>query len=372
MPFGLVSAAVVGAGIVGAGVVGAVVSADSTRHAVNTQKDIADKAQATQDSLLQKQVAQADELMAFNKQVYAEGKARQTDVDVVNKKVVEQNLSQATKNEQRSDETYDFYKSTGRPLVEKSLKEASEYDSQGNIDAARGRATADVAQAFDNSQQQTTTALSRMGVNASSGRFMAIQQRLQADKAAMLAGAATGAEDKRREGGVALRQQGSNLAQGFPAQSLGQSGQAAGNGQAAAGTAGAGGAQNAALGNTAMNGMVAGAGIYGSASRGYGDIYNGRMQQANNIAQLGQQEQAGWGKLIGFGMGGMADGGKVEGPGTGTSDEVPSVNTDTGQRIQLSNGEYVISADTVRAMGTKFFDRLQEKHHTPVNVGRSK
>lgn len=53
----------------------------------------------------------------------------------------------------------------------------------------------------------------------------------------------------------------------------------------------------------------------------------------------------------------MRRGGNVRGPGTGTSDSIPAL---------LSNGEYVLSADTVRAVGKENLDALQAQHHTPV------
>lgn len=48
-----------------------------------------------------------------------------------------------------------------------------------------------------------------------------------------------------------------------------------------------------------------------------------------------------------------ADGGKVEGPGTGTSDSVP---------IRVSTGEYVVPANVVRMKGKEFFDSMLEKY----------
>jgi len=66
-----------------------------------------------------------------------------------------------------------------------------------------------------------------------------------------------------------------------------------------------------------------------------------------------------------FAMGGMVDdkvvrpgdmaaeGGKVKGPGTGTSDSVP---------IRVSTGEYVIPANVVRMKGKEFFDSMLEKY----------
>ena len=60
----------------------------------------------------------------------------------------------------------------------------------------------------------------------------------------------------------------------------------------------------------------------------------------------------------------MADGGPVDGPGTGTSDSVPARGP-AGERYALSDGEFVIPADVVRAKGEEFFWKLIEKFHRP-------
>lgn len=416
-------------GVVTAAVIGAASSADSSRRAANAQRDALDRTLPLEERQLEAQIKQADEMLAFNKETYADGKARQEKVDALNEKVITQNLNLSQKAGERADEQYNFYMQNGRPVVQKTLSDAENFDSASNIAAARGRATADVQQGFDNAQEQTQRALTRMGVNPSSGRFLALQQRIQADKAAALAGAATNAEQGVRDQAIGLRQQASNLAQGFPAQSMGQAGQSGGFGVSAAGVAGSGQAQNMALASQAMNGMQAGAGIYGNAAAGYGSIYGQQMAGYNAAQANASANLAGWGQLAGqgvgmlakgggfsfksnggydlptnqyggnlnssydtaapvdgFGGGGWKDGGqlgrddskrvagpdggggKVKGPGTGTSDSVQAVNSSTGQPVRLSNGEYVLSADTVRAVGTKFLDNLQAKHHKPVNL----
>lgn len=396
-------------GVVAAAVVGGVASNMASSNAADAQKEIADRGAAGADRQLDAQVKQADDLLAFNKQQYEEGKTRQVGVDAINKRVIEQNLDLSAKAGQRADEAADFYKQTGRPAIEQTLQDAKGYDSQGNIDAARGRASADVQQGFEQADQQTQRALTRMGVNPSSGRFLALQQRMQADKAAALAGAGTNAEEGRRAGAIGMRQQAGNLANGLPAQQLAQGAQSSGAASAAAGTANLGAGQNSALTQQAMSGMAAGAGIYGNAASGYAGMYGQANNAVNSINAAAAQSQQGWGNLAGAGFsaysnnsnsqyrpftgyttnpgnvgygtnytggslptaGGMANGGKVSGPGTGTSDSVPAVNTSTGGKVQLSNGEYVLSSDTVRALGTKFLDGLQAKHHTPVNLGRT-
>lgn len=54
---------------------------------------------------------------------------------------------------------------------------------------------------------------------------------------------------------------------------------------------------------------------------------------------------------------GSKDGGRVIGPGTGTSDSVPA---------RYSNGEYVLPADTAAAIGHDKLDQIRAATHTPV------
>lgn len=67
---------------------------------------------------------------------------------------------------------------------------------------------------------------------------------------------------------------------------------------------------------------------------------------------------------------GKADGGKIEGPGTGISDSVQAAGPN-GEPIRLSKDEYIIPADVVRKIGTSFFDRLIQKFHVPADMQRA-
>lgn len=60
---------------------------------------------------------------------------------------------------------------------------------------------------------------------------------------------------------------------------------------------------------------------------------------------------------------GMKHGGKVKGPGTGTSDSVPAM---------LSKGEYVMPADSVRHFGVKTLEAMRKATHTPTKMGAKK
>ena len=52
-----------------------------------------------------------------------------------------------------------------------------------------------------------------------------------------------------------------------------------------------------------------------------------------------------------------AAGGLLKGPGTGTSDSILGMYSNGGM-VRVSNGEYVINADTVSKLGVPFFDRI--------------
>lgn len=58
---------------------------------------------------------------------------------------------------------------------------------------------------------------------------------------------------------------------------------------------------------------------------------------------------------------GFANGGEVDGPGTGTSDSIIA---------RLSDGEYVIPADVVDTVGVEFFDALRAAIHQPAGMRR--
>jgi hypothetical protein len=59
---------------------------------------------------------------------------------------------------------------------------------------------------------------------------------------------------------------------------------------------------------------------------------------------------------------GFAMGGKISGPGTGTSDSIQAHNTTTGKPLKVSNGEYIVPQHVVAAKGTEFFDNLVNKY----------
>jgi hypothetical protein len=114
---------------------------------------------------------------------------------------------------------------------------------------------------------------------------------------------------------------------------------------------------------------------FGTSGNIYGQEFNARMQGYQAQQESSSAMWGGIGKIAGaaFGGGGgvasfLADGGKakrlgrggkVSGPGGPVDDKIPAM---------LSDGEYVLPADTVRAVGVKKLDKLVKKTHTPAAV----
>lgn len=63
---------------------------------------------------------------------------------------------------------------------------------------------------------------------------------------------------------------------------------------------------------------------------------------------------------------GMSNGGKIVGPGSGTSDSVPAQVGN--KRIQVADGEYIVPADVVQKFGADAFDQLVAAHHVPADM----
>lgn len=349
--------------------------------------------------IMDKQVGLSREALEFVKQTTAEQAVRQKALDSLTQRVGESQLADAALNRERGNEQYQFFKEHGRPVIQKALEDANNYDSQENIQAFRGRAVADVNNSFAAAEGQQARTLSRFGVMPNANRLATLNQQMAAQKAAAQAGAMTNSEQAMRTQAIQMRQQGANIANGMPAQAL-QFGTAATQ-QGAAALGGAQAANNAQIqaNGQAASGYGTAGQILGGASQTAQGIYNGQLQGWQGQVSQANAESQGIGSLIGAGIAAygtyagmaamaMADGGEVggedtgpgsamrhpngyiEGPGTGTSDSVAAINRTTGQRVQLSNGEMVIPADVVRRKGTEFFERMIEKNHTPSAIQR--
>jgi len=251
------------------------------------------------------------------------------------------------------------YEEMFRPFENQWAEEAKNYDTPERRAQERARALADVNTQFDAQRRNALQRLESYGVDPSQTRNAALDVGVRTAQAAAMAGAATQADRRVEDVGRALQSDVINLGRGALSNAAGFYGQAVNAGSAAQGNA---------LNTTASgaNAVQSSLGFSNAALSGYGP----QQQQTAGMLQ-------GIGGIAGMFM---ADGGNVENPvggpaapytadgpvagpgdGSGVDDRVPAM---------LSQDEYVIPADVVRAKGEEFFDKLLEKYHTPASQQR--
>lgn len=328
---------------------------------------------------LQKETA--DEMLAFYKTQYNDLKPLLTEVAQTDMQIQKANAA-------RANEYADYERETFRPLEKQIVRDAEEYSTENKREALATTAAADVNTAFTNARGQESRALSRMGVNPNSTRFAALNNQLTLGQAATSAGAMTKTRTDAEQLGFARRMDAAGLGRGL-----------AGNASTAYGVslnAGEGVRTNSMAPATMMGQGYSQAGqsyggaanSYGTAGNIYGQEFQGRMQgyQAQQASQGAFMQ--GIGSLAGT-IGGayimkpkadggimrssrkalkLADGthvgaGPVSGPGGPVDDKIPAL---------LSNGEYVLPADTTKAIGKEKLDKLVKETHTPAAIQRKR
>lgn len=258
------------------------------------------------------------------------------------------------------------YKDVFAPLEDQMVEDVQALPSPDHQGAA-DKASADVVRAYSKARGMVGRDMARMGVNPASGAGM---NRLKeggvnmANSIVSARNAARTQEDQRAltnlqaKGGVVAGGKGlpGSAMQGLSNSAIIQSGLANQANQSAAGT-------GQFVGN--MTGRV----IQSFGDNGGGSSYtpySGSTQQGqNNFSSMDFDDISAFSTQF-------ADGGEIHGPGDGTSDSINGViESPDGRTLEarFSDGEYIVPEDVVRKKGTEFFDKLIEKHHTPVQRG---
>lgn len=154
---------------------------------------------------------------------------------------------------QQGDDYYQYQTNTFRPLEQKIVADAMNFDTEGYREGQARSASLDVQRAMANSEAQSARAMAAMGVNPNSGRFAGMKRANSLQTAAMRAGAATGARTQAEAMGYARKMDAAGLGRNLPGASTGAYQVAVGAGNSAAGNQMAPGAQ-------LLNGMAQGSG----------------------------------------------------------------------------------------------------------------
>ena len=335
---------------------GMIASADAARETAEAQREIAKNA------------------LDFAKQQYA-------DMKPLYDQIVASDTATQKANTENAERYNAFQRDTFQPLQQQIVDEAKAYDTAGNRERLATQASGDISQAFGMARQQQERQFASAGIRPDSGRFAALNQNLITQEALGKAGAQNTARTNAENLGYAKKMDAAAIGNGL-----------AGNAVAAYGTAiNAGGAASGAMqgsmagmqqgynqATAANNGAIGG---YGTAGNIYGQEFNGRMQgyqanqQANSsmmsgiggmVGRLGAAYLTGGTSMMMRADGGSmyrAGGGAIRGPGGPVDDKIPAM---------LSDGEYVLPADTVKKIGVKKLDKVVKKTHTPAAEQRRK
>lgn len=324
---------------------------------------------ATEVGKMQKETAM--EYLNFSKAQYADFKDDLKDIAQAQKKI----MSDTAK---RSEEYATYERETYRPLEKRLVSDAESFDTAAKREEMASQGMADVAQAYEGQRQQALDTLAKYGVNPNSARFASINAQLAQGEAGARAGVATKSRIASEEMGRARLYDAAALGRGLASNATAAAGTAAATGTAAGGSYMAPSEyMGKSYGQTGQ--MLGGAASsYGTAGNIYGQEFNSRMQGYNAEQQRSSDTIGAFGKIAGIYAGSLrgpaaiatmfADGGKakrlgrsgkVSGPGGPVDDKIPAM---------LSDGEYVIPADTVKAIGVKKLDKLVKATHTPAAV----
>jgi len=329
----------------------------------------------------------ARESLDFYKQQYA-------DMKPLYDQIVSNEIKIGDANQRRADEYADYERNTFRPVERELVKQAQEFDTDGKRERMASQAAADVSQAFGVARGQQNRQFAAAGIRPDSGRFAALNQNLLTQEALARAGSSTKARTDAENLGYARMQDAASLGRGLASNASTAYGVSINaNNAAGANMQQSMGAMNQGY-STALQANQGATSAFGTAGNIYGQEFNSRMQgyQANqqaNSSLLGGVGQLA-GRLGAAYMTGVASeaiprradggimrhysdgrevidtkgrGGAIRGPGGPVDDKIPAM---------LSNGEYVLPADTVKKIGVKKLDKVVKKTHTPAAEQRRK
>lgn len=222
---------------------------------------------ATQAKLSQEQLDWAKSIYADTAPDRAAATARANTVS-------DAQLAALNKQTALTDDYAAYNKGTFRPLEQSIVADANNFNTPERIDAAVGKATADVNSGFSNVQGQQQRSLARMGVNPNSGKALALGNQTAIAQAAALAGASNKARTDTETLGRAMKMDAASLGRNLPANQATSAGLAVNQGNAAVASGMQSGNINAQGANIMQTGFNGASNTMGNAGSLYGSIAN--------------------------------------------------------------------------------------------------
>lgn len=222
------------------------------------------------------------EQLEWAKQIYEQERPAREAAAARAGAVSDAQLASMRQNDAIAQDYYNYQRGTFRPLEQKIVAEAENYDTAERRASESAAAKADVTMAVDASQAAAVRGQQRMGVNPSSGKALALGNQMALGKAALLAGADSSAHRNVETQGYARRMDAANLGRGLASNQA-----TSANIALQAGNSSASNAINSLTPMNQGNAQMAagyGAGIQGTAAAGnlYTNIASTQAQASNN------------------------------------------------------------------------------------------
>lgn len=180
----------------------------------------------------------AKESLDFYRQVYAEQAPERAKAAALNEKVSTAQLASMQQNDAISKDYWDYQKGTFRPLEEKIVADAQEYDTTARREDKASQAIADVGMQAEVARQANNRQMQRAGVNPNSGKMLAMNNQMALGEAAAKAGAANKARDAVEVQGYARKMDAANLGRNLASNQATSAGVALNAGNSAVSNAG--------------------------------------------------------------------------------------------------------------------------------------
>lgn len=227
-----------------------------------------------------------EDWLSFARDQFAESSKRQDKVDALTNEVTNQQLSDMRKASSRSDIEWDRYNTLFKPVEDRMVSDALNYDTPEAQAKAAAEAKADVMSNAAQAKQQNQREMASMGIDPRSGRYAGVDRGNDLSTALASAGAQNGAREQVKATGMALREGVANFGKGATSTAAQQVGLGLQAGNSAAGN------QLGAENNFRANGQIMAQGFQG-AQQGYSNQASALNQQySNQISAQGVNNQA--------------------------------------------------------------------------------
>lgn len=236
------------------------------------------------ERVAQEQLALAREQFAYTREQDAQNWARISPL-------IEQQQRISDAQEARSADYYNYERTTFRPVEQRAVQQAMDFNTETAREEMAGAAASDVTQQMGVAREAGGRSLARYGINPNSAKFAAINNDLTLSEGLARAGAQNNARMQAKQIGQGMLIDAAGLGRNLApnataaAQTASAANTAATNSQLNTSAAGING-RNSAIGNFngVQNGLQTAGGLYAADFNGRMSAYNSSMQALGGLA----------------------------------------------------------------------------------------